>query len=96
MKTLFIEPLLNEGRMVRSRASFVLLRDGLLQWETFATLLEANGALRAVARAHYHDPAAQCLGLSPPAPDAWQPRALVWRASQQTHGAGLLEAKILT
>ncbi len=25
------------------------------------------------------------------APEAWQSRALAWRASQQTHGAGLLE-----
>jgi len=42
------------------------LRDELLQRETFGTLLEANGALRAVAAAHYHDPIAQCLGISAP------------------------------
>jgi len=39
-------------------------RDELLQREAFDTLLEANGALRAVAAAHYHDPTAQCLGAS--------------------------------
>ena len=44
------------------------LRDELLQREAFNTLLEANGALRAVAAAHQHDPATQCLGL--PAPEA--------------------------
>ena len=27
---------------------------------------------------------------------AWQPRAFAWRTPQQTHGAGLLEGKILT
>ena len=32
----------------------------LLQRQAFDTLLEANGALRAVAAAHRHDPAAQC------------------------------------
>lgn len=31
-----------------------------------------------------------CAGSHP------QPRAFVWRATQQTHGAGLLEDKILT
>ena len=31
------------------------------QREAFDTLLEANGALRAVAAAHQHDPTAQCL-----------------------------------
>ena len=61
VKTLFIEPLLTIGRMAPSRASFVLLRDELLQREAFDTLLEANGALRAVAAAHQHDPATQCL-----------------------------------
>ena len=33
------------------------LRDELLQRQAFDTLLEANGALRAVAAAHQHDPA---------------------------------------
>jgi len=68
VKTLFIEPLLTKGRMAPSRASFVLLRDELLQREAFDTLLEAIGAHRAVAAAHQHDPVAQCLGLSPPGP----------------------------
>ena len=63
VKTLFVEPLLTRGRMAQSRASFVLLRDELLQREAFDKLLEANGALRAVAAAHQHDPVAQCLGL---------------------------------
>ncbi len=56
------------GRMAPSRASFVLLRDKLLEREAFDTLLEANGALRAVAATLLHDPTAQCLGL--PAPGA--------------------------
>ena len=44
------------------------LRDELLEREAFDTLLEANGALRAVAAALQHDPAAQCLGLPAPGP----------------------------
>ena len=55
------------GRMAPSRASFVLLRDELLEREAFDTLPEANGALRAVAAALQHDPTTQCLGI--PAPD---------------------------
>ena len=43
------------------------MRDELLEREAFDTLLEANGALRAVAAALQHDPATQCLGI--PAPD---------------------------
>ncbi len=80
--------------MAPSRASFVLLRDELLEREAFDTLPEANGVLRAVAAALQHDPATPCLGI--PAPEAWQPRAFAWRTPQQTHGAGLLEGKILT
>ena len=68
VKTLYIEPLLTIGRMAPSRASFVLLRDELLEREAFDTLLEAKGALRAVAAAHQHDPTAQCLGLPAPGP----------------------------
>jgi len=34
-------------------------RDELLQRQAFDTLLEANGALRAVTAPHRHDPAAQ-------------------------------------
>ncbi len=63
VKTLFIEPLLTRRRMAPSRASFVLLRDELLEREAFDTLLEANGALRAVAATLLHDPTAQCLGI---------------------------------
>jgi len=57
------------------------LRDELLQREAFDTLLEANGALRAVAAAHQHDPATQCLGT--PAPGV-------------SSRGWLLEGKILT
>ena len=66
MKPLFIEPLLTRGRMAPSRASFVLLRDELLEREAVVTLHEANGAIRAVAAAHRHDPTALCLGLPAP------------------------------
>ena len=68
VKTLYIEPLLTIGRMAPSRASFVLLRDELLEREAFDTLLVAKGAIRAVAAAHQHDPTAQCLGLPAPGP----------------------------
>ena len=40
----------------------------LLQRKAFVTLLKANGALRAVAAAHQHDPTTHRLGL--PAPGA--------------------------
>ena len=33
--------------------------------------LSIDGALRSVAAALQHDPAAQCLGLSPPGPRGW-------------------------
>ena len=56
------------GRMAPSRASFVLLRDELLEREAFDTLLEAKGALRAVAAALQHDPATQLLGIPAPGP----------------------------
>ena len=42
------------------------LRGNLLQRKTFDTLLEANGALRAVAAAHQHDPTTHRLGLPTP------------------------------
>ena len=35
----------------------------LLQRKALVTLLEANGALRAVAAAHQHDPTTQRLGI---------------------------------
>jgi putative transposase len=67
VKTFFIEPSSPwENGYVES--FFVLLRDELLEREEFDTLLETNGALRAVAAAHQHDSATQCLGLSPPGP----------------------------
>ena len=68
VKTLFIEPLITRGRTAPSRASFVLLRDELLEREAFDTLLEAKVLFRAVAAGHQHDSTAQCLGL--PAPGA--------------------------
>ena len=84
------------GRMAPSRASFVLLRDELLEWEAFDTLLEAK-VLFERWRQHYNTTRPHsALGYRPPAPEAWQPRAFAWRTPQQTHGAGLLEGKILT
>ena len=44
-----------------------------------------NAALRTVAAANQHDPATQCLGLSPPgargvaAPRGWQTSGCIWR-----------------
>ena len=65
VKTLFIEPGSPwENGYIESFNG--KLRDELLEREAFDTLLEANGAFRAVAAAHQHDPATQCLGLSPP------------------------------
>ena len=88
VKTLFIEPGSPwENGYVESFNG--KLRDELLEREAFDTLLEAKGAHRTVAAALQHDPAAQCLGLPAPAPEAWQPRAFAWRAPQQTQ-AGLL------
>ena len=66
MKNLFIEPGSPwENGYIESFNG--KLRDELLEREAFDTLLEANGALRAVAAALQHDPATQCLGI--PAPD---------------------------
>ena len=65
MKTLFIEPGSPwENGYIESFNG--KLRDELLEREAFDTLLEANGAFRAVAAAHQHDPATQCLGLPAP------------------------------
>ncbi len=67
MKTLYIEPGSPwENGYIESFNG--KLRDELLEREAFDTLLEANGALRAVAAALQHDPTAQCLGI--PAPGA--------------------------
>ncbi len=44
------------------------LRGDLLQRKTFDTLLEANGALRAMAAAHQYDPTTQRLGVPAQAP----------------------------
>ena len=39
------------------------LRDELLEWEAFDTLLEAKVLFRSVAAEHQHDPTTQCLGI---------------------------------
>ena len=94
VKTLFIEPLLTKGRMA---PSVVLLRDELLEREAFDTLLEANGAIRAVAAAQQHDPVAQCLGL--PAPGAsrrGRPVSSLRRTPSERTGLFHKEGKILT
>ena len=84
------------GRMAPSRASFVLLRDELLEREAFDTLLEAKVLIERW-RQHYNTIRPHsALGYRPPAPEAWQPRAFASATPQQTHGAGLLEGKILT
>ena len=36
------------------------------------------------------------LGYRPPTPESWQPRAFAEAHAKRTHGAGLLEGKILT
>jgi len=84
--------------MAPSRASFVLLRDELLEREAFDTLLEAKGALRKVAAAHQHDPVTQCLGLSPPGTSrrGSPVRSHGVRLSKRTGLVCLLEGKILT
>ena len=70
VKTLFIEPGSPwENGYVESFNG--KLRDELLDKEAFDTLLKANGAIRAVAAAHQHDPTAQCPGQ----PDAVRIRA---------------------
>ncbi len=67
VKTFFIEPGSPwENGYVESFNG--KLRDEFLEREAFDTLLEANGALRAVAAALQHDPTTQCLGI--PAPGA--------------------------
>ena len=62
VKTLYIEPGSPwENGYIESFNG--KLRDELLEREAFDTLLEANGALRAVAAALQHDPTTQCLGI---------------------------------
>ncbi len=75
MKTLFIEPGSPwENGYVESFNG--KLRDELLEREAFDTLLEAKGALRAVAAALQHDPATQCPRGTGPRPQ----RLVCWRA----------------
>ena len=72
------------------------LRDELLEREAFDTLLEAKVLIERW-RQHYNTIRPHsALGYRPPAPEAWQPRAFASATPQQTHGAGLLEGKILT
>ena len=95
MKTLYIEPGSPwENGYIESFNG--KLRDELLEREAFDTLLEANGALRAVAAALQHDPTAQCLGLPAPGPGGVATPCVRFGYAEQAHGAGLLEGKILT
>ncbi|MCX7401506.1 MAG: integrase core domain-containing protein, partial [Planctomycetia bacterium] len=95
VKTLFIEPGSPwENGYIESFNG--KLRDELLEREAFDTLLEAKVLIERW-RQHYNTIRPHsALGYRPPAPEAWQPRAFAWRTPQQTHGAGLLEGKILT
>ena len=90
VKTLFIEPgsPWEKGTIESFNGK---LRDELLEREAFDTLLEANGALRAVAAALQHDPTAQCLGLSPPGTGGVAAPCVRFGYAEQAHGAGLLE-----
>ncbi len=95
VKTLFIEPgsPWANGYIESFNGK---LRDELLEREAFDTLLEAKVLIERW-RQHYNTIRPHsALGYRPPAPEAWQPRAFAWRTPQQTHGAGLLEGKILT
>ena len=95
VKTLFIEPGSPwENGYVESFNG--KLRDELLEREAFDTLLEAKVLIERW-RQHYNTIRPHsALGYRPPAPEAWQPRAFASATPQQTHGAGLLEGKILT
>ena len=95
MKTLFIEPGSPwENGYIESFNG--KLRDELLEREAFDTLLEAKVLIERW-RQHYNTIRPHsALGYRPPAPEAWQPRAFASATPQQTHGAGLLEGKILT
>ena len=95
VKTLFIEPGSPwENGYIESFNG--KLRDELLEREAFDTLLEAKVLIERW-RQHYNTIRPHsALGYRPPAPEAWQPRAFASATPQQTHGAGLLEGKILT
>ena len=78
------------------RASFVLLRDELLEREAFDTLLEAKVLIERW-RQHYNTIRPHsALGYRPPAPEAMQHCAVATAARPQPHRAGLLEGKHLT
>ncbi len=95
VKTVFIEPGSPwENGYIESFNG--KLRDELLEREAFDTLLEAKVLIERW-RQHYNTIRPHsALGYRPPAPEAWQPRAFASATPQQTHGAGLLEGKILT
>jgi len=95
VKTLYIEPGSPwENGYIESFNG--KLRDELLEREAFDTLLEAKVLIERW-RQHYNTIRPHsALGYRPPAPEAWQPRAFASATPQQTHGAGLLEGKILT
>ena len=72
--------------MAPSRASFVLLRDELLEREAFDTLIEAKVLIERW-RQHYNTIRPHsALGYRPPAPEAWQPRAFAWRTPSKRTG----------
>jgi len=67
-------------------------------WRTDLTLLNGTTSGESALPADCCSDTHLCLALGyrPPAPEAWQPRAFASATPQQTHGAGLLEGKILT
>ena len=78
------------------RASFVLLRDELLEREAFDTLLEAKVLIERW-RQHYNTIRPHsALGYRPPAPEARLPCAVASATPRQPHRDGLLEGKTLT
>ena len=84
------------GRMATSRASFVLLRDELLEREAFDTLLEAKVLIERW-RQHYNTIRPHsALGYRPPAPPGVAAPCVRMAYAEQAHGAGLMEGKILT
>ena len=79
--------------MATSRASFVLLRDELLEREAFDTLLEAKVLIERW-RQHYNTIRPHsALGYRPPAPEAWQPRAFASASPSKRMGLVYWKAK---
>ena len=82
--------------MAPSRASFVLLRDELLEWEAFDTLLEAKVLFERWRQHTNTIRPHSALGYRPPAPPGVAAPCVRFGYAEQAHGAGLLEGKILT